>query len=76
MAAAGVIHLYVDGSCLGNQNVDSQTPAGWGVVIVTGDTGLGKGSGESVEAKSGKVIRDARDEDFTGAELRPNTTGE
>ena len=26
--------LYVDGSCDGNQNVDSETPAGWGVVVI------------------------------------------
>ena len=76
MAAAGVIRLYVDGSCLGNQNVDSQTPAGWGLVIVTGDTGLGKGSGELFEEKSGKVITDANDEDFIGAEIGSNNTGE
>ena len=38
--------IYVDGSCLGNQNVDANTPAGWGYVVVVGDTGLGKGVGE------------------------------
>ena len=76
MSTAEVIHLYVDGSCLGNQNVDSQTPAGWGLVIVTGDTGLGKGSGELIEEKSGKVITDASDEDFIGAEIGSNNTGE
>ena len=32
--------LYVDGSCLGNQNVDAETPAAWAVVIVVGDNGL------------------------------------
>ena len=57
LAAPEVIYLYVDGSCLGNQNVDSQTPAGWGLVIVSGDTGLGKGTGELIEEKSGKVER-------------------
>ena len=25
--------LYVDGSCLGNQNVDENTPAAWSVVV-------------------------------------------
>ena len=76
MSTAEVIHLYVDGSCLGNQNVDSQTPAGWGLVIVTGDTGLGKGTGELIEEKSGKVITDAEDESYLGAEIGSNNTGE
>ena len=40
--------LYVDGSCLGNQNVDETTPAAWGLVVVTGDSGLGKGSENSI----------------------------
>ena len=38
--------LHVDGSCDGNQNVDASTLAGWGVVVVHGDSGLGRGSGE------------------------------
>ena len=40
------ISIYVDGSCLENQNVSKSTPAAWAVVIVIGDSGLGKGTGE------------------------------
>ena len=48
--------IYTDGSCIGNENVDSETPAGWGFVIVEGDTGLGKGTGELVEDVSYKDL--------------------
>ena len=48
--------LYVDGSCDGNQNVDASTLAGWGVVIVIGDSGLGRGSGEILAELSGPVV--------------------
>ena len=41
-----MLHIYVDGSCIGNQNVDAETPAGWGVVIITGSNELGRGNGE------------------------------
>ena len=40
------ISIYVDGSCLENQNVSKSTPAAWAVVIVIGDSGLGKGTGK------------------------------
>lgn len=45
---AGDLSIYVDGSCSGNVDVDESTPAGWGVVLVKGDTGLGKGFGEVI----------------------------
>ena len=48
--------LYFDGSCQENRNVTAETPAGWGVVVVRGDSGLGKGDGEVVEELSGSVI--------------------
>ena len=48
--------IYVDGSCLGNQNVDATTPAAWSVVVITGDTGLGRGSGSLVEEFAGPVV--------------------
>ena len=38
----GHIALYIDGSCLENQNVTAETPAAWGMAIVVGDNGLGK----------------------------------
>lgn len=45
--------IYVDGSCLGNQNVDADTPAAWAVVVVSGDSGLGRGNGSLVEEFAG-----------------------
>jgi len=68
--------IYVDGSCLGNQNVDEETPAGWGVVVVTGDSGLGKGSGEIHDEKSGRVVVDTDDEEWLGARKGSNNTAE
>ena len=41
-----MFYIYVDGSCIGNQNVDQNTPAGWGVVIVVDSNDLGRGNGE------------------------------
>ena len=68
--------LYVDGSCLGNQNVDASTPAAWAVVVVTGDTGLGRGSGELHEEFADVVITDPTEDDFIGAEVGSNNTAE
>lgn len=71
-----LLSLYVDGSCLGNQNVDENTPAAWGLVVVKGDTGLGKGSGEIVDETSAMVITDEHAEGFIGAEVGSNNTAE
>ena len=68
--------LYVDGSCLGNQNVDEDTPAAWGLVVVTGDSGLGKGSGELQHEQSGMVITSPTEPGFIGAEVGSNNTAE
>ncbi|MEK9730759.1 MAG: hypothetical protein VW230_03255, partial [Candidatus Poseidoniales archaeon] len=68
--------LYVDGSCLENNNVTSATPAAWGVVIVVGDTGLGKGVGNVHEEFSGMVITNPEEDDFIGAEVGSNNTAE
>ncbi|MDA0716096.1 MAG: hypothetical protein O2866_01965 [archaeon] len=68
--------LYVDGSCLENNNVTAETPAAWGVVVVVGDTGLGKGVGEIHEEFSGMVVTGAGDDDFIGAEVGSNNTAE
>ena len=68
--------LYVDGSCLGNQNVDENTPAAWSVVIVTGDTGLGKRSGELHEEFADIVVTDNEAEQFIGAVVGSNNTAE
>ena len=70
------ITLYFDGSCQENRNVTAETPAGWGVVVVRGDSGLGKGDGEVVEELSGPVIVSPDEEGFLGAEVGSNNTGE
>ena len=68
--------LYVDGSCLGNQNVDSDTHAACAVVIVTGDNGLGKGNGEIHEEFSDIVVTDESHENYIGAKVGSNNTAE
>ena len=68
--------LYVDGSCDGNQNVDASTLAGWGVVVVVGDSGLGRGSGEILAELSGPVATSPDDDEFIGAEVGSNNTAE
>ena len=71
-----LLSLYVDGSCLGNQNVDQNTPAAWGLVVVKGDTGLGKGSGEIIDETSAMVITDKHAVGYIGAEVGSNNTAE
>ena len=71
-----MISLYVDGSCLENQNVDLNTPAAWGLVVVSGDNGLGKGNGEIIDELFGNVITSATDENYLGAEVGSNNTAE
>ena len=68
--------LYFDGSCQENRNVTADTPAGWGVVIVQGDSGLGKGDGEIIEEMSGRVITDSNLDNWLGAEIGSNNTAE
>ena len=70
------ITLYFDGSCQENRNVTVETPAGWGVVVVRGDSGLGKGDGEVIEELSGPVIVSPDEEGFLGSEVGSNNTGE
>ena len=72
----GHLALYVDGSCLENQNVNAETPAAWGLAIVTGDNGLGKGSGEIIEESAGFVVCDVDSQEFIGAEVGSNNTAE
>jgi ribonuclease HI len=66
----------VDGSCLGNQNVDENTPAAWAGVVVTGDTGLGRGSGELHEDFDDIVVTDEANENYIGATVGSNNTAE
>ena len=68
--------FYIDGSCLENQNVTADTPAAWGMAVVIGDNGLGKGSGEIIEESWGHVVCNPTDEDFIGAEVGSNNTAE
>ena len=72
----GPLYIYVDGSCIGNQNVTSETPAGWGFVVINGDSGLGKGSGNIIKEAFGKVITNKNDSEFIGAEVGSNNTAE
>ena len=71
-----MFHIYVDGSCLGNQNVDEETPAGWGVVVITGSNDLGRGNGEIFHEFNGRVITDPDESKFIGAEVGSNNTAE
>ena len=68
--------LYVDGSCDGNQNVDAETPAGWGFVVILGDSGLGRGSGDVVTELHGPVVTSSSEPEFIGAEVGSNNTAE
>ena len=70
------ITLYFDGSCKENRNVTHETPAGWGLVVVRGDAGLGRGDGEIIEERSGLVITDPAAEGWLGAEVGSNNTAE
>lgn len=76
MDAAPRWTVYVDGSCLGNQHVDATTPAAWGLVVVVGDDGLGRGSGDLVHEDAGPVVTDPEAEGFLGAEVGSNNTAE
>ena len=71
-----MFHIYVDGSCLGNQNVDEETPAGWGVVVITGSNDLGRGNGEIFHEFNGRVITNPDESKFIGAEVGSNNTAE
>ena len=71
-----MFHIYVDGSCLGNQNVDEETPAGWGVVVITGSNDLGRGNGEIFHEFNGRVITNPEESKFIGAEVGSNNTAE
>ncbi len=68
--------LYVDGSCIGNQHVNADTPASWGLVVVVGDSGLGKGSGDLHHEEAGSVITAPDASGFIGAEVGSNNTAE
>ncbi|MBO58030.1 MAG: hypothetical protein CMA77_03430 [Euryarchaeota archaeon] len=75
-ASKAAYTIYVDGSCQDNQNVTSDTPAGWAVVVVGGDSQRGNGTGSVITELSGKVITDSTMEYFLGAEVGSNNTAE
>lgn len=68
--------LYVDGACQENRNVTAATPAAWGLVVVEGDSGLGRGRGEPVHEAQGPVVTDPEAPGFIGAEVGSNNTAE
>ncbi|MFL2493863.1 MAG: ribonuclease HI [Candidatus Thalassarchaeum sp.] len=72
------LHIYVDGSSArtGEELATSDTPAGWGFCVVSGDSGLGRGSGDVVFERSGPVITDPSQPDYMGAEVGSNNTAE
>ena len=67
------IHIYADGSCM---NIDGAARAGWGIVIVQGDDGLGRGRGTIIEETHGVVQTDPESEAWDGALLASNNTAE
>lgn len=76
LGANAPLAIYVDGSCQNNQNIGADTLAGWGVVILSGDHGTGSAEGEVLAELSGRVITVEGDEDWLGAEVGSNNTGE
>ena len=69
-----LIHLYVDGSCGDNRNVTKDTIAGWGVCIVSGDSGTGRGQGEVMEETSGRVVTNPDAPGYIGASVGSNNS--
>ena len=70
------ISIYVDGSCIENRNVGPDTPAGWGFLVVSGDRGLGKGTGDVIYEEAGKVVTNKEKNEWIGAEVGSNNTAE
>lgn len=71
------MRIYVDGSAIGNRNVDIDTPAGWGIVVVeNGGEKWSHSTGKVVYENSGPVITDIEKANYIGAEVGSNNTGE
>eukprot|EP01036_Dinobryon_divergens_P022700 gene22700-30982_t len=67
------VHIYTDGSCIGNQNVKvSFCPAGWGVVIAT----RAAENWKILEELYGPVVLEKTSPYFLGATVGSNNTGE
>ena len=56
--------------------MDEETPAGWGVVVIAGSNDLGRGDGEILHEFHGRVITNAAENGFIGAEVGSNNTAE
>ena len=69
------ISIYTDGSAIGNQNVDKDTPAGWGFVVVENGDDT-HSAGKAIIEKRGKVVTDESHPLYIGAEVGSNNTGE
>ena len=76
MSGLKTVNIYVDGSCEDNRNVNASTPAGWGFCVVVGDSGTGRGQGDLVAEKCGRVVTDPGEDGFLGAEVGSNNTAE
>ena len=70
------VHVYVDGSCAENRNVDSETRAGWGLCVIEGDSSSGKGKGNLVFESNGLVVTSPTKEGYLGANVGSNNTAE
>ena len=71
------VHVYVDGSCAQNRNVDSETRAGWGLCVIEGDSSSsGKGMGNLVFESNGLVVTSPTKEGYLGANVGSNNTAE
>ena len=70
------VSIYIDGSCIENRNVTADTAAGWGFVVVIGDRGVGRGTGDLMHESSGPVITNPNSNEWLGAEVGSNNTGE
>jgi ribonuclease HI len=70
------IYVYVDGSATGNVNVTEDTIAGWAIIGIRGNPGIGHDKGHRLFANYGRVTCDATDINYLGAEVGSNNTAE
>lgn len=69
-----IISIYVDGSAPINRASETN-PAGWGFVVVE-DAGINHEGGTKLFENKGKVITDNTEENYIGADVGSNNTGE
>jgi ribonuclease HI len=68
--------IYTDGSAIGNNNVDKNTPAGYGLVIIEGDPGPNHDQGKIHYFEHGPVVTDPKSPLYAGATKGSNNTAE